>query len=60
MPGADDLPVLDRSLAEGSPTMQADVVHGAVSAVYVSDANFSAATREFFGFIPGREIGFGG
>ena len=60
VPGADNLPVLDRALAQRPATMQADVVHGAISAVYVRDANLFASTGEFFGFIGAGKVGFGG
>src|SRR5947209_3190395 len=58
VPRAHDLAVLDRSLAERPAAMQADIVHRAVSPVYVGDANFPVAARELFGFIRPGKIGF--
>lgn len=60
VPGAHDLAVRNRSLAQRPATMQADVVHRAVSAVYVGYADLFAPARELFGFIQAGEIGFSG
>jgi hypothetical protein len=40
--------------------MEADVVHGAIDAVYVGNADSFRAAGEFFGFVGGGEFGFGG
>src|SRR6266568_6388966 len=39
VPGADDLAVLDHALTERTAAVQSDIVHGAVDAVHVGDAD---------------------
>ena len=50
----------DHSLPQGAAAMEADIVHGAVGAAHVGDADGLVAAGKFFGFIGGREFGFGG
>jgi hypothetical protein len=46
-------------LAQRAATVEADVVHSAVSAVYIGHADSFVATGEFFGFVSGRKFGLG-
>src|SRR6202140_4608124 len=60
VPRTDDLAVLDGSFAKRATLVQAHIVHGAVSAVHVCDADGLIAAGEFFGGVGGGEFGLGG
>src|SRR5690349_21206702 len=60
MPGANDLAVVDHALAEWTASVQADIVHGAVRAVHVRDADVFVAAGEFFGLVWARQVGLAG
>src|SRR5882672_3445165 len=60
VPGAHDLAAFDHSLAQRAAAMETDIVHGAVGAVHIRDADGLVAAGEFFGFVGGWEFGFGG
>ncbi len=60
MPGANDLAVVDHALAEWTASVQADIVHGAVEAVHVRDADVFVAAGEFFGLVWARQVGLAG
>src|SRR5579872_2519358 len=59
MPGADHFALFDRALAQRSTLVQANIVHGGVSAVDVGDADLFVAAGEFFGLVDGGEFGLG-
>ncbi len=60
VPGAYHLATFDHSLPQRAAAMQANVVHGAVGAVYVGYADGFRAAGKFFGFVGGREFGLAG
>ena len=60
MPRAHDSSTFDHSLPQRAAAMEADVVHGAVDAVDVRDADGFRAAGKFSGFVGGREGGFWG
>jgi len=60
MPGAHYFAAFDHSLPQGAAAMEADIIHGAVGAVHVGDADGLVAAGKFFGFVGGREFGCGG
>src|SRR5450755_878193 len=60
VPRADYLAVLDHAFAERAAAVQADIVHGAVGAVYVGDADGLVAAGEFFDRVGGGKVGLGG
>ena len=60
MPRANQLAVEGHSLTQRPATMQADVVHGAVSAVHVGDADRLVAAGKLFGRVGGGEVGLSG
>lgn len=47
MPWTDKFSILDGSLAQWTTTMEADVVHGRVVAIYVGNANRLVSDAEF-------------
>src|SRR5258708_11876383 len=60
VPGADNFAAFDHPLAQRAAAVQADVVHGAISAVHICDADGSCAAGKFLGFVAGWQFGFGG
>ena len=60
MPRANNFAAFDHSLAQRAAAMQANVVHGAVCAVDVGDADRFAAAGKFLGFVGGWEVGLSG
>src|ERR1700693_1086985 len=60
VPRTDALAVLDGSFAKRATLVQAHIVHGAVSAVHVGDADGLVAAGEFFGGVGGGEFGLSG
>jgi hypothetical protein len=59
VPGANDFVAFDRSLAQRTATVQANVIHSGDGSVYVGDADDFIATGKFFGLAFGGEFGLG-
>ena len=60
VPRAHHLAAFNHSLPQRPSAVQAYVVHGAENAINVGNADGFRATGEFFSFVDGRELGFGG
>ena len=60
VPRAGDPAVGDETIMERGAAMGADVIHGAIAAFDVGDADRFVAAGEFFGFVGRGEIGLGG
>ena len=56
MPRANNLVAFNHSLTQRAAAVQANVVHGAVCAVDVGDADRFCAAGKFLGFVDGREV----
>ena len=55
--GTYDLAVLDRSFTERTASVQAHVVHRAVRAIHIGDADGLSVAREFLGLVVARKVG---